>query len=427
MASRIGEIPFDERDAHNRRLHYRIGRHMDEVGPDDVRRARRAYYAVMSWLDERIGRVLDTLEATGEKERTIIVLSADHGDMLGERGLWYKMSFFEWSARVPMVVHAPGIYRPRRVKENVSLVDLFPTFLEWAGDGAMPELVAPIDGDGLANLSGGSARGWPDTVFGEYPLKDAAPPGTEQPGPRTQARPPDQPHPRSAPIDAPTTTATPENRPPPERAAPRPRRGPATSRPLCCRRCRKQAGLRSTRTHDGKGAGGNWSGRTSRGSRKNVQETVIGDHGVGVVVAGPSTLGRRLKEIVRVALGPSNLDLALLINRHAGGVGSRLHVVHMVIDPGVHSIAVGAHRLDPLLRRAGLPITLGAPDAADPIENPEPANHLPAQARRRERTDRLRGRLPPPPFFGRCATCRTRTPALGPLRCERTGNGENPP
>ena len=165
---RVGEIPFDERDAHSRRLHYRIGRHMDEIGAADVRRARRAYYAVMSWLDERVGRVLDTLEAIGEKERTIIVLSADHGDMLGERGLWFKMCFFEWSARVPLIVHAPGTYRPRRVKDNVSLIDLFPTFLEWAADGAMPELVTPIDGAGLADLAGGNAEGWPDTVFSEY-------------------------------------------------------------------------------------------------------------------------------------------------------------------------------------------------------------------------------------------------------------------
>ena len=165
---RVGEIPFDERDAHSRRLHYRIGRHMDEIGAADVRRARRAYYAVMSWLDERVGRVLDTLEAIGEKERTIIVLSADHGDMLGERGLWFKMCFFEWSARVPLIVHAPGTYRPRRVKDNVSLIDLFPTFLEWAADGAMPELVDPIDGASLADLAGGNAEGWSDTVFSEY-------------------------------------------------------------------------------------------------------------------------------------------------------------------------------------------------------------------------------------------------------------------
>ena len=141
---------------------------MDEIAPADIRRARRAYYAVMSWLDERVGRVLETLDAIGEKDRTIVVLSADHGDMLGERGLWFKMCFFEWSVRVPMIVHAPGMYRPRRVKENVSLLDLFPTFLEWAGDGDPPELVAPTDGTGIAGLAAGSADGWPDTAYSEY-------------------------------------------------------------------------------------------------------------------------------------------------------------------------------------------------------------------------------------------------------------------
>jgi choline-sulfatase len=165
---RVGDIPFEERDAHSRRLYYTTGRHMDEIGAADIRRARRAYYAVMSWLDDRVGRVLDTLEAIGEKDNTIIVLAADHGDMLGERGMWFKMSFHEWSVRVPMIVHAPGMYQPRRVKENVSLLDLFPTFLEWAGDGAMPELVSEIDGTGMADLAGGSAEGWPDVAYSEY-------------------------------------------------------------------------------------------------------------------------------------------------------------------------------------------------------------------------------------------------------------------
>ncbi len=165
---RVDDIPLDERDPHSRRLYYTTGRHMDEIGPGDIRRARRAYYAVMSWLDDRIGRVLDTLEAIGAKDDTIVVVSADHGDMLGERGLWFKMGFHEWSVRVPMIVHAPGLYRPRRVKENVSLLDLFPTFLEWAGDGRMPELFAPIDGGGLASLAGGGVEGWPDTAYSEY-------------------------------------------------------------------------------------------------------------------------------------------------------------------------------------------------------------------------------------------------------------------
>jgi choline-sulfatase len=164
----VGDIPVEERDPHSRRLYYTTGRHMDEVSPAAIRRMRRAYYAVMTWVDDRIGEVLDALEAIGEAENTIIVLTGDHGDFLGERGLFYKMSFHEFSARVPMIVSAPGRFKAGRVSANVSLVDLMPTFLEWGGNGTMPELHAAINGHGLNNLLEGDARGWPDTAYGEY-------------------------------------------------------------------------------------------------------------------------------------------------------------------------------------------------------------------------------------------------------------------
>ena len=165
---RVGDIPLEERDPHSHRLYYTTGRHMETIGPADVRRARRAYYAVMSWVDDRIGRILETLEAIGTRDNTIVVVTADHGDMLGERGLWFKMSFFEWSVRVPLIVHAPTHYRARRVRENVSLLDLFPTILEWAGDGKQPDLFAPIDGASIAGLAAGHGDGWPDVVGSEY-------------------------------------------------------------------------------------------------------------------------------------------------------------------------------------------------------------------------------------------------------------------
>ena len=65
---------------------------------------------------------------------TIVVL-ADHGDMLGERGLWYKMSFFEPACRIPLLIHAPRLFAPRAVTQSVSLIDLLPTLVELAGDG----------------------------------------------------------------------------------------------------------------------------------------------------------------------------------------------------------------------------------------------------------------------------------------------------
>ena len=165
---RVADMDHDERDPHSRRLYTITGRHMQEVTPQDVRRARRAYYAVMTWLDDRIGRILKSLRDIGAADDTIIVFSADHGDLLGERGLWFKMSFLEWSARVPMIVRAPKLFGPRRVSHNVSLVDLFPTFLEWAGDGKLPDLVGPVDGASLNGLLAGQAEGWHDTAFSEY-------------------------------------------------------------------------------------------------------------------------------------------------------------------------------------------------------------------------------------------------------------------
>ena len=80
-------------------------------------RARRAYYGNISYLDEWTARLTGTLDALGVADDTVVVLLADHGDMLGERGLWYKMNFFEGSARVPLIVHAPKRFAPKRVAD----------------------------------------------------------------------------------------------------------------------------------------------------------------------------------------------------------------------------------------------------------------------------------------------------------------------
>lgn len=163
---RVPDIPLDERDPHSRRLFHATGRHLEPVGDDDVRRARHAYYAMTSYVDDRFGALLDTLAETGLADDTVIVVTADHGDMLGERGLFFKMCFFEWSARVPLVVHAPSRYRARRVGECVSLVDLFPTLLDIAGCEA-PGAVR-LDGRSLAPLLDGEPDGAGREVLGEY-------------------------------------------------------------------------------------------------------------------------------------------------------------------------------------------------------------------------------------------------------------------
>ncbi len=99
--------PLSEADPHSRRLREMIGSDEVALSEEQVRRARHAYYAAISYVDERIGELLAALGDAGLHDRTTVALTADHGEMLGERGLWYKMSFFEPSVRVPLVVAAP--------------------------------------------------------------------------------------------------------------------------------------------------------------------------------------------------------------------------------------------------------------------------------------------------------------------------------
>jgi choline-sulfatase len=157
----VPSLALDEADPHSRRL--RAMCQVDQAGltAEQIRRARHGYYAAISYLDERIGQVLAALRESGLDERTTILFCADHGEMLGERGLWYKMSFLEQSARVPLIVRGPGgsgrSGRGGRVGEPVSLADFAPTVLELAGLG-VDAIAGPGDGVSLAGaLSGGGS------------------------------------------------------------------------------------------------------------------------------------------------------------------------------------------------------------------------------------------------------------------------------
>jgi choline-sulfatase len=145
----VAPIPLEKMDPHSRRLWHvcDLGRYRQTE--ERVRTARHAYYAMISYVDDKVGQLLRTLKATGFADNTIVIFSSDHGEMLGERGLWYKMNYFEWSARVPLIISAPGRFTPRRVASHVSLVDLVPTIVELAAGGALPDLEG-LDGRSLA-------------------------------------------------------------------------------------------------------------------------------------------------------------------------------------------------------------------------------------------------------------------------------------
>lgn len=130
---KVKKIPFDEQDPHSQRLYKAVDHENFQETVQDVQNARRAYCANISYLDEKIGEILDVLKECHLDQETIIIFCADHGDMLGERGLWYKMSFFEGSMRVPMFVHAPKLFGPQSISQAVSILDLAPTLVAMAG------------------------------------------------------------------------------------------------------------------------------------------------------------------------------------------------------------------------------------------------------------------------------------------------------
>jgi choline-sulfatase len=152
----VGPIAFEQQDPHSKRLMLACDYARFDVTNDDVRRSRRAYFANVSYLDDKAGELLDTLERTRMQDDTAVVFCADHGDMLGERGLWFKMNFFEGSARVPLMVAGPGIAAGRHAAP-VSLLDLAPTLCDLAGIPAQ-EIAAWTDGESLKPLIDGGKR-----------------------------------------------------------------------------------------------------------------------------------------------------------------------------------------------------------------------------------------------------------------------------
>ncbi len=173
---RVQQVRPDDLDPHSRRLRHVCGLDLVAVTEEQVRAARRAYYGAVSFVDDQVGLIIQTLAETRFAENTIVLLLADHGDMLGERGLWYKMNFFEPACRIPLVVCAPNRFAARRVAAASSLVDVLPTLSELAG-GTATEYATALDGRSLVpELNGAANPPGSDVVIGEYCAEGAIAP-----------------------------------------------------------------------------------------------------------------------------------------------------------------------------------------------------------------------------------------------------------
>ncbi|WP_166418380.1 choline-sulfatase [Cochlodiniinecator piscidefendens] len=153
----VPAMPYEEHDAHAKRIFDANDWRSFNITEEDIKRSRRAYFANISYLDDKIGEVIEALEST--RQEAIIMFVSDHGDMLGDRGLWFKMCFYEGSARVPFMVSSPDL-EPQLVKEPVSNIDFTPTLCDLANV-SLDEVLPWTDGESLIPYAKGEVRTTP--------------------------------------------------------------------------------------------------------------------------------------------------------------------------------------------------------------------------------------------------------------------------
>lgn len=138
---------------------------IERVDAADVLAARAAYYGLVTAMDRMIGRILAALDESGQADNTLVVYASDHGDQLGERGMWWKHTFYDESARVPLILRWPGrLPRGERRAQIVNLIDLTATMLDAMGAPPLPN----ADGRSFLGVAADPTAPWLDETFSEY-------------------------------------------------------------------------------------------------------------------------------------------------------------------------------------------------------------------------------------------------------------------
>lgn len=142
-----------------------------DVGAEQVRKSRQGYYASVSFVDEQVGRILELLDSRRWLENTLIIYTADHGDMTGDHYLWRKCYAYEASSRIPIIVRWPeallSVQRGRTFDHPVELRDVVPTLLEAAGVDDQP---LKLDGKSLLQLARDPLCEWRPWIDLEHDL-----------------------------------------------------------------------------------------------------------------------------------------------------------------------------------------------------------------------------------------------------------------
>lgn len=169
----------DENHPYLRRWRTHTG--SETVSEEEALKTRAAYWALVGEVDGMVGQILASLRANGLDQNTLIVYTSDHGDMMGEHGLWWKHTFYEESVRVPLILSWPGVIAPGgRCERVVSALDVNATMLDALGAPALPNSPGRSLLGLVAEAGAGAGRGstqWEDVAFAEYCEDQYSPPG----------------------------------------------------------------------------------------------------------------------------------------------------------------------------------------------------------------------------------------------------------
>ncbi len=156
LLPQVQNLGYENQDAHSKRIFDANDWRSYDISEQNIKDSRRAYFANISYLDDKIGEVMEALRNTDQEQDTIIVFTSDHGDMIGERGLWFKMTFFEGSSRVPLMICAPAM-QAGLVESPVSTMDITPTLADLANVD-LSEVLPWTDGESILDLANGKPR-----------------------------------------------------------------------------------------------------------------------------------------------------------------------------------------------------------------------------------------------------------------------------
>jgi choline-sulfatase len=145
--------------------HLRIGFNVEDTPDDVVRKGRELYYGLTEWLDNEVGKVLTALARSAAADNTVVIYTTDHGENMGEHGLWWKNALYEHAAHVPLIVSWPARWQGGRRRAGAcSLVDVVQTIAQIGG----AKVPADWNGDSMVPWLDNPQTRWKDKAVSEY-------------------------------------------------------------------------------------------------------------------------------------------------------------------------------------------------------------------------------------------------------------------